>query len=863
MDMKRLIPLAAFAFAGLIAPAATAVAHAEPAAGTPLPALKPVGTYEGFGEGLSVTMADLDGKTGDEIVLGGRGVAVFDEKSFAPRRPLWSYHWDEPKIRGYGGDNTLAYRVQPLRVGARTDLLVTSSDNKLIRLDGRTGREVWVRDKPFGLNFTDELAQIDADHDGVADIFPNFSNTAFSGATGRPIWTAKELPADRPPTWVVPAELDGRPGADLLVAVEPERCVDPTSTAQTDRRLRSQPQSHRPDPAAQRREYAEKVREVFGQSAGPAASCTPPPRQPELFAYSGSGQLLWKQMPTEPIWSLAAADLDGDGRSEALIGEEDGHVSAYSTTGVRSWRADSGQAVVSSVVGADTNGDGRPEVYASHGDKPSGGAKFAVASFGPDGKTLRSWPVPGLMMRLKAGDIDGDGRPELLAAVQKSAGTAAVLAFDPKRQDDRPAWESDAYLRIGDLAVGQWQGQPAVTIGADDTILRGVWGRTGKPAFDYLGGGWITGVATGPLGTGTPEGIAHTDHTGQVAVSAPDGRQLWRSWLGGGDSSYASGVLVADTTGDGHPEVIAGGYAPRPGADGIVRAYTWDGKVAWTASPPGWIDQIVLAQLDGKGPKEIVAGTFDGSNCGVAAIDGRTGKLLWHRQVTDCMLMSGISAGDSDNDGRDEIGFASSRFEAPGTLALLEPTGKIRWTQTSPRVVEDFRWTAVTRGGFYYGGGLDKASVRNADAKTGKLRWQGQLATAGTAWESDHYTVVPDRNRDGIPEIAISVVGGEVGLYDGAKGRLLFRTRVIGTEGDAGPLTVVQPRTGDPVLAVTETGGRIRTKAHLISLAGRIVATTAAFQQGDGAGIAPLRLPGGETGLTVGAGLSVYTYSTR
>ncbi len=743
-------------------------------------ALTDVGVYEGFGEGFAVAMTSLDGK-GDQVVLGGRGLAVLDENSLKTHKPRWSYHWADFPVRGQGGDNQWITAVEPLRDPAtgRTDLIASTSVNELIRFDGRTGRIVWRRDDAFLYTLGDHLSLVPQGAGKPPAIVGEYGTTAYSSADGSPLWKAAVPDGDFAPGWVTAAQLSRGANPAVVFGAEAD----------------------------------------CGPGGGP--DCTG-----HLFAYSGDGKRLWEVKPGGQTTSMVTDDVTGDGLAETVAGDNQGHVAAYSPTGELLWRVQAGERP----VGAVAVQGGR--VYAAADDN--------LVAFDAAGRQVWSQPMEGQVTKLEPADLGKGGR--LLAAVSVANRVARVVAVDPERDGDRRTWQSTVYGRVEDFAVGAWRGRRVVTAGADDAVVHAVWADSGEPAFDYLGHSWVTGVAAGRVDR--TDAVAHTDDQGHVVLSDERGTELWRRWLGGDDEAAADDVAFADVGRD-EPAIVAAGAGTQ--GSGVVRAYDGRGNELWTGRADGEIVQLITAKLTASGPKAIVGAVQRGGSSGVAAFDARTGATLWEHMIGSAGPT--LAAADADGDGLDEIAYSSKPYppDTPGTLALLSPSGDVRWKQENLEIRD---WLTVSGGAVVYGSRSDTGSVAAVSAADGAPRWRTRLGS-----QVGFGTLVPQRSG-----VAASTGAGEVALLDTATGRVAFRTRIVSEAATAGPLSVLPQAGGDPVIAVSESGGRNRTKVHVLSLDGRVLATSPRFQQGHGIDIAPT---GGGAGVAVGAGLSVYSYRYR
>lgn len=140
--------------------------------------------------------------------------------------------------------------------------------------------------------------------------------------------------------------------------------------------------------------------------------------------------------------TVAAGDLDGDGKSEIVTGTGPGavaHVRIFDATGKARLLAGglfpygAGFKGGVTVAVADTDGDGKAEIITAPG--PTGGPRLGV--WGADGKQkadLFAFDNTNLVgMNVAAGDLDGDGKAEIIAALAGPS-PAAVRVYDVSKR---------------------------------------------------------------------------------------------------------------------------------------------------------------------------------------------------------------------------------------------------------------------------------------------------------------------------------------------------------------------------------------------------------------------------------------------
>jgi PQQ-dependent dehydrogenase (methanol/ethanol family) len=286
----------------------------------------------------------------------------------------------------------------------------------------------------------------------------------------------------------------------------------------------------------------------------------------------------------------------------------------------------------------------------------------------------------------------------------------------------------------------------------------------------------------------------------------------WRTELPGA-SSKASPIVV-----DGVMYVAAGGGAIQGGGGGAVYALdARTGAVKWTFSPQGAGISALnkgVAFADGK----VFVGL---SNAHVAAIDAKTGKLVWDGLAGEDPPAAGqfISVAPVVADGKVLVGVGSGDAGFRCRLAALDmKTGKQVWSFISipgPGEVGHDTWPADNDAWQHGGGGvwaapavdtelglvlfgtgsaypqyggdvrpganLYTASVMAVDLKTGKYKWHFQTAHH-EIWESD--------------------VGGPELLYDAkVNGKTVKAVAALRTDGY---LFLLDRKTGKPIFPVEE-----------------------------------------------------------
>lgn len=331
-----------------------------------------------------------------------------------------------------------------------------------------------------------------------------------------------------------------------------------------------------------------------------------------LYSFAPDGSVRWRYAAADDVFASpsihstpAIGDIDGDGRPEASVGSlglESIH--AVDVNGVRLagfpfyWD----DTVFSSPAIVDVDGDGVDDLVV--GGDSSAGAPVdhrggMVRAIDGSGRSLWEHRVDDIVRGAPSvGDIDGDGRPDIVFGGGDFWGGADSVKVHALELDGRPkpGWPqttdgvTNASPTLADL---DGDGRLDVVIGTFDSRHgRGAggsvfaWNGTGGRLAGFpraSGGGAVLGqIVTGDLdGDGGQDLVVPTGGAA-FAYSGKTGARLF-SLAEGTGTGFQSSPLVADLDGNGLLDIVLAGFR---GSAGVVLRYELGeqavpGRLAW------------------------------------------------------------------------------------------------------------------------------------------------------------------------------------------------------------------------------------------------------------------------------------------
>lgn len=300
----------------------------------------------------------------------------------------------------------------------------------------------------------------------------------------------------------------------------------------------------------------------------------------ELYCYNINNELIWeKEFDSYLIFSVSIGNVSLDNNNEVVVGtgdltDRENHY-VYCLDGFNGetiWRKHTGDYVHCTEI-ADVNADGENEVIA--GTRNNDPRVYCLD--GENGSVIweyiRTWHGGADFRTLCIDDLNDDPYKEIVVEGTDDGNIYGVLCLSGYDGSIVWIWYSDA--------VGSFQSI-----------------RSGDLIDDYAGNEVIVGGVGG----------VYCLYGGNNPPS--DGREIWRTEFGLGDSNFVMATAIGDLDKDNLLDVAAITFRASPSSGGHVYAINGqDGTIQWRFDNCGteWLNGILCTDLTGDGFSEVVA----------------------------------------------------------------------------------------------------------------------------------------------------------------------------------------------------------------------------------------------------------------
>jgi hypothetical protein len=416
--------------------------------------------------------------------------------------------------------------------------------------------------------------------------------------------------------------------------------------------------------------------------------------------------------------ALVVGDFNGDGKPD-LAGTNGGTVQVLLGNGDGTFQSGVAYAASGSIVAADFNSDGRLDVFSSGGQLLLGNGDGTLQGLiayviGPDGYEL--W--------LAQGDVNGDAKPDLVAAGGASAGFLSVLI---NKGDG-------AFMPQGNLS----------TLDFPSSIALADFNGDGKLDIVTVGEVSFKGTVAVLLGNGGGTFLPHVDY----AISG-------------------NFVAVGDFNGDGKPDLAVAGL----GGDTVNVSLnhgdgTFEPAVPYYSGGDFGTKSVTVGDFNGDGKLDLAVANICGMVHSVCVANGSVGVLLGNGDGTfqsvisyQAVNPSYILAANLKTAGKPDLLLVDS-----GTLNVLANNGDGTFQTAVSYGTPAY---SVATGDFNGDGQLDVVAT-NESTFVSILLGNGD----GTLQPSQDYSVgggdisvaVGDFNGDGALDLAVGNLDGSVNI---------------------------------------------------------------------------------------------------
>jgi len=354
----------------------------------------------------------------------------------------------------------------------------------------------------------------------------------------------------------------------------------------------------------------------------------------------------------QDINSLTLADVNNDGVDEILYGDGQwGSVFCYnSVTHTKMWEVANPEHGVSAINYADVNNDGKKELIWGAGWTSTGSDYLYIYDVAASNLLWRSDDIEGPFYAIATGDVDGDGKDEIVAVSYESESgydSGVILILDA--QTNKLKWKSSGsfmdmiWTGTYDVAISDVDndGNNEIIVAADQTYTGKIWIIDGKNhtiksshLFSTENVGELHSLDVNDIDNDGQKELIVASNSTLYVINPNDWSIKWNVAI---NSTYSTPVIrCADINGDGNKEIIV--------CKGTIQIINSVDHSYWTSTESNYTN-IDLFDFNNDGIPDIVASTTDGH---IVVIDGKS-KLKLSDVTPETTSIASVRAYKNNN----------------------------------------------------------------------------------------------------------------------------------------------------------------------------------------------------------------------